>query len=72
MTISPAPSAHDTLYRRIDEMPISVADREAAKAQLRAAIRFADALCGLVAALRAGAVTVARPLRAARRASPQH
>jgi hypothetical protein len=64
--------ANDTLYRRIDEMPISVIDRESAKAQLRAAERIADGFCDLVAALRSGAATIARHVRAVWAASPQH
>lgn len=64
--------ARETLYRRIDEMPISVIDRESAKAQLRAAERVADSLCDLAAAVRSGALTIARHVRAMRAASPQH
>ena len=64
--------ANETLYRRIDEMPISVIERESAKAQLRAAERVADSLCDLAAAVRWGTAAIARHVRALRAASPQH
>jgi hypothetical protein len=64
--------ANETLYRRIDDMRMGVTDREAAKAQLRAADSIADGLCDLVAAVRSGAAAVARQVRAMRTASPQH
>lgn len=61
--------ANDTPYRRIDEMRMSAAEREVAKAQLWAGEQIAEGLCELAAALRAGAAYVARHLRAT---SPQH
>ncbi len=72
MTSNQRHLARETLYRRIDDMPMSVVDREAAKAQLRAAESIADGLCDLVAAVRSGAATIARHVRAIRAASPQH
>ena len=66
------PPANDTLYRRIDEMRMSVNDREAAKAQFRAGERIADGLCDLLVAIRSQAAFIARYVRNARAASPQH
>jgi hypothetical protein len=65
-------SANDTLYRRIDAMSMSVADREFAKAQLRDTDIFVDGVFALVAAMRSMAASVSRHLRIALTASPQH
>jgi hypothetical protein len=66
------PLGNDTLYRRIDDMQMSAADRARAKAQLRAAEGFADVLCGTLAAIRSSAAFVARHVRTALAPSPQH
>ncbi len=67
-----APPARDSLYARIDGMRMSAADREHAKAQLRAAERFADGVWHAVMAIRAGAAFVSRQLQSGGAASPQH
>jgi hypothetical protein len=72
MTTTRRPPSNDLLYRRIDEMPMSVADRERAKARLQTGERFADAVCELSAAIRAGARFVGRRARTAFAPSPQH
>jgi hypothetical protein len=59
------PLANDTLYRRIDEMPISITDRELAKARLQTGDRFAEAICELGGAIRSCAAFVARRVRTA-------
>jgi len=64
--------SNETLYRRIDEMHMSVTDREFAKARLQTGERFADALCATVDAIRACAGFVARHVRTAAAPSPQH
>ena len=64
--------ANDTLYRRIDEMPMNVTDRQFAKAQLRDADDFVDGVFSLVAAMRSTAARVSRHVRIALTASPQH
>ena len=64
--------ANDTLYRRIDAMPMSVTDRENAKANLRVADSFVDGVFSLVAAMRSMAASVSRHVRIALTASPQH
>jgi hypothetical protein len=66
------PPARDSLHARIDEMQMSAADREHAKAQLRAAERFADGVWHAVMALRAGAAFIARQLKSGVAASAQH
>jgi len=64
--------ANDTPYARIDQMRMSVTDREIAKAQMWAGERLADGLCELVMAIRSSAAYIARHVRTARAASPQH
>jgi len=64
--------ANDTLYRRIDAMPMNVTDREIAKAQLRVTDSFVDGIFSLVAAMRSTAASVSRHVRIALTASPQH
>ena len=64
--------ANDTLYRRIDAMPMNVTDREFAKAQLRDTDSFVNGVFALVAAMRAMAASVSRHVRIALTASPQH
>jgi hypothetical protein len=64
--------ANDTLYRRIDELPMSTTDRRIAKAQLRDADDFVDGVFSLVAAMRSTAARVSRHVRLALTASPQH
>ena len=49
------------LFRRIDEMPMSVYDRERAKAMLQKAERIADGLASIVTGLRAVASRIALP-----------
>jgi hypothetical protein len=66
------PTAKHTLYRRIDEIQMSTADRELAKAQLRAAEDLADVMCGALAAIRSSIAFVARHVRTALATSPQH
>ena len=63
---------NDTLYRRIDAMPMNVTDREIAKAQLRVTDSFVDGIFSLVAAMRSTAACVSRHVRIALTASPQH
>jgi len=64
--------ANDTLYRRIDAMPMNVTDRAFAKAQLRNTDSFIDGVFALVAAMRSMAASVSRHVRIALTASPQH
>jgi hypothetical protein len=64
--------ANEMLYRRLDAMSMSVIDREFAKAQLRDTEIFIDGVFALVAAMRSAAAFVARQLRIALTASPQH
>jgi hypothetical protein len=64
--------ANDTLYRRIDAMPMNATDRAIAKANLRAADSFVDAVFDLITALRSMAASVSRHVRIALTASPQH
>ena len=64
--------ADDTLYHRIDAMPMNVTDREFAKAQLRDTESFVNGVFALVAAMRARAASVSRQVRIALMASPQH
>jgi hypothetical protein len=64
--------ANDTLYRRIDAMPMSVTDREFAKANLRFADSVVDGIFSLITALRSMAASVSRHVRIALTASPQH
>jgi hypothetical protein len=64
--------ANNTLYSRIDEMPMNVTDREIAKANLRVADAFVDSAFSLVAAMRSTAASVSRHVRIALTASPQH
>ena len=64
--------ANDTLYRRIDAMPMNVTDREIAKANLRVADGFVDGIFDLAAAMRSMAASVSRHVRIALTASPQH
>jgi hypothetical protein len=64
--------ANNTLYRRIDEMPMNVTDREFAKAQLRASDIFVDDIASLGTAMRSMAARVSRHVRIALTASPQH
>ena len=64
--------ANDMLYRRIDELPMSAADRRFAKAQLRAADNFVDGAFALAAAMRSMTASVSRHVRTAIMASPQH
>ena len=63
---------NDTLYLRIDAMPMNVTDREIAKANLRFADAFIDGAFSLVAAMRSTAACVSRHVRIALTASPQH
>jgi len=63
---------NDTLYRRIDAMPMNVTNREIAKANLRDADTFVDGAFSLVAAMRSTAACVSRHVRIALTASPQH
>jgi hypothetical protein len=72
MTSNQRVLANDSLYRRIDEMRMSVTDREIAKAQMWAGERIADGVCEFLDAVRSGAAHVARHVRNARAASPQH
>ena len=72
MTSIPRPLGNDNLYRRIDEMRMSVTDREAAKAHLRAGESIADGLCNFLAGVRSGTAYIARQVRTARAALPQH
>ena len=46
------PLTFDEMSRRIDDMPMSIRDRERAKASLQSAERFADGLFGIFTALR--------------------
>jgi hypothetical protein len=64
--------ANDTLYRRIDAMPMSVTDRHIAKANLRVADGFVDGIFDLFTAMRSAAACVSRHVRIALTASPQH
>jgi len=64
--------ANNTLYRRIDEMPMSTTDRRFAKARLRGADEFVDGVFSLVAAMRSTTVRVSRHVRIALSPSPQH
>ena len=63
---------NDTLYLRIDAMPMNVTDREIAKAQLRVTDSFVDGIFSLVAAMRSTAASLSRHVRIALTASPQH
>jgi hypothetical protein len=72
MTTTRRPPSSDRLYRRIDEMHMSVTDRELAKARLRTGERLADALCVAAAVIRSGAAFVARHLRTVAAPSAQH
>ena len=63
---------NDTLYRRIDAMPMNATDRKMAKANLRFAVAFVDGAFSLVAAMRSTVASVSRHLRIALTASPQH
>jgi hypothetical protein len=69
--VRPTP-ANDTLYHRIDAMPMNVTDREFAKARLRDADSFVDGVFALVTAMRSVAASVSRHVRIALTASPQH
>jgi hypothetical protein len=53
-------------------MPMSVTDREIAKANLRVADSFVDGIFSLITAMRSMAAYVSRQLRIALTASPQH
>ena len=64
--------ANDTLYRRIDAMPMNVTDRENAKANLRVADAYVDGVFAMVAAMRSTAASFSRHVRIALTASPQH
>ena len=64
--------ANDTLYRRIDAMPMSVTDREFAKANLRFADSVVDGIFAFLTAMRSTAACVSRHVRIALTASPQH
>ena len=64
--------ANDTLYRRIDAMPMNVTDREIAKANLRVADSFVDGIFSLITAMRSMSAYVSRHVRIALTASPQH
>jgi hypothetical protein len=64
--------ANDTLYRRIDAMPMNVTDREIAKASLRVADSYVDGIFSLITAMRSMAAYVSRQVRIAFTASPQH
>jgi len=64
--------ANDTLYRRIDEMPMNVTDREFAKAQLRATDTFVDGIASLAAGMRSTGARFSRHVRIALTTSPQH
>lgn len=66
------PLKKNTLYSRIDAMQISAVDRELAKARLRGAEVFADAICATFAAIRSAVTFVARQVRTTFAASPQH
>ncbi len=66
------PLANENLYRRIDELQMSVTDRELAKSRLRTGEYFADAVCAAAASIRSCASFVARHLRAATAPSAQH
>ncbi len=68
------PLTTDELCRRIDEMPMSADDRARAKASLRAAEAFADAMFRVVTAIRSLASSIAFPStrRSALRNSPAH
>ena len=72
MQTRPSPLANGTLYRRIDEMPMSTTDRERAKARLQAAEQFADGIYNVTAAIGACAASVARHVRTFFTVSPQH
>jgi hypothetical protein len=66
------PLGNNMLYSRIDAMQMSTADRELAKARLRGAEVFADALCATIAAIRSSAAFVARQVRTTFTPSAQH
>ena len=60
-TVSGSSISTAELFRRIDEMPMSVYDRERAKAMLQKAERIADGLASVVTGLKALASRIALP-----------
>ena len=60
-TISASSLSTEELLQRIDQMPMSVHDRERAKATLRTAERIADSLASIVAALKSLGARIALP-----------
>jgi hypothetical protein len=59
------PLVNDTLYGRIDAMPIGPSDRELAKARMRDGERLADAVWTARVAIRSWAAHALRRLRTA-------
>ena len=59
------PLVNDTLYGRIDAMPMGPSDRELAKSRMRDGERFADAVWTARVAIRSWAAHALRRLRTA-------
>ena len=60
-TVSASSLSTEELFRRIDQMPMNVHDRERAKATLRTAERIAESLAWIVAGLRSSTARIGFP-----------